>query len=556
MILLIDNYDSFTHNLYQYLSELTSEEVRVVRNDRISVEEIARLAPSRIIISPGPGGPGDAGVSLQVVRQFMGKVPILGVCLGHQVIGEALGGRIVQAQRIVHGKAEGIKLDGRGLFRSIDSPANFTRYHSLVIDPPSLPAELEVTAWSQDGEIMGVRHREVLLEGVQFHPESIASESGKKLLANFLHYRREPFVVKEALAGLIGGVAMSQAEAEEFMEELTEGNLSPAQIAAFLTAVAVRGPVAAEIAGCARVLQRKRTVLAAVGPLLDTCGTGGDGKGTFNISSFTALAAAACGARVAKHGNRAVSSISGSADFYRELGVPVDITPVRAAELIEQHGFAFLFAPTYHGAMRHAAVPRREMGVKTIMNLVGPLVNPAGAEYQLIGVYDPGLCRTVAEAAWLLGVKRAMVVHGLDGIDELSPAAPSRVVELSPDGSLKEYEIDPATLGIRGHTVDGLAGGDAVHNAALARELAAGGGPAALRDAVALNTAAALTVYGTVGEIAEGLELVYRALDEGLVAAKIAALSAPEPAAAAPSEATPAAPAATAAPAAGTGGAA
>ncbi|MCK4516760.1 MAG: gamma-glutamyl-gamma-aminobutyrate hydrolase family protein, partial [Spirochaetaceae bacterium] len=226
MIVLIDNYDSFTHNLYQYLRELTDEPVTVIRNDRTTIAEIGRLDPSRIVISPGPGRPEEAGISVELIREFAGRKPILGVCLGHQAIAHAFGARIVPAGRIVHGKAEPITLDGHGLFRSIASPSVFTRYHSLAVDPDSLPAELEVTARSEDGEIMGIRHTEHVVEGVQFHPESMASEAGKKLLANFLHYRREPFVTSAVLSSLIGGGTLSRNEAANFMEELTEGNLS------------------------------------------------------------------------------------------------------------------------------------------------------------------------------------------------------------------------------------------------------------------------------------------------------------------------------------------
>jgi anthranilate synthase/phosphoribosyltransferase len=276
---------------------------------------------------------------------------------------------------------------------------------------------------------MGIRHREFTLEGVQFHPESIASEDGKTLLKNFIHYRREPFVATEQLQKVIAGDNMSANEAEAFMTELTEGNLSDAQIAGFLTALSTKGIVAEEIAGCARVLQQKRVPVKSDRPLLDTCGTGGDGLGTFNISSMSAIIAASCGAVVAKHGNRAVSSKSGSADFYRALGFEIDITPAQSEELLRKNDFAFLFAPLYHGAMKYAAPARKALKVKTIMNLLGPLANPAGAEYQIIGVYSAELAPVIAEAARMLGVKRGMIVHGRDGEDELSVCDTSLVVE-------------------------------------------------------------------------------------------------------------------------------
>jgi anthranilate synthase component 2 len=185
MLLMIDNYDSFTYNLVQYLGEL-GEEVRVVRNDEVGVEEIASLAPARIVISPGPCTPNEAGVSLPAIARFAGKVPILGVCLGHQAIGQAFGGRVVHAKTLMHGKVSPIHHSGKGVFRGLPSPFNATRYHSLAIERETCPADLEITAWTQDGEIMGVRHRLLAVEGVQFHPESILTEHGHALLRNFL----------------------------------------------------------------------------------------------------------------------------------------------------------------------------------------------------------------------------------------------------------------------------------------------------------------------------------------------------------------------------------
>jgi anthranilate synthase component 2 len=185
MLLMIDNYDSFTYNLVQYLGEL-GEDVRVVRNDEVTVDDIAGLAPARIVISPGPCTPNEAGVSLPAIARFAGKIPILGVCLGHQAIGQAFGGRVVHAKTLMHGKVSPIHHSGKGVFRGLPSPYNATRYHSLAIERESCPDALEITAWTEDGEIMGVRHRTMAVEGVQFHPESILTEHGHALLRNFL----------------------------------------------------------------------------------------------------------------------------------------------------------------------------------------------------------------------------------------------------------------------------------------------------------------------------------------------------------------------------------
>ncbi len=521
MILIIDNYDSFTHNLFQYVSELTTEEVKVVRNDAIDLDEIRRTLPSRIILSPGPGRPEDAGVCLEVVRELAGSVPILGVCLGHQVVAQAFGGTIVQAGRIVHGKAEAISLDGKGVFRGLGPSATFTRYHSLAVEEASLPPELEISARAAEGEIMGLRHKEHLVEAVQFHPESIASELGKRLLKNFLSYQRDPFPFSATLSHVVNGGDLDRETAEAFMEELTEGSLSDPQVAAMLVALSTKGIQPAEIAGCATVLQRKRRVLHAGVEVVDTCGTGGDGLGTFNVSSLAALVAAAAGAVVAKHGNRAVSSKSGSADFYRALGINIDLTPAQAEWLIRQNGFAFLYAPTYHGAMRHAAPARKALGIKTIMNLVGPLVNPAGAAHQLIGVYDAELCLIVARAAHMLGIKNVMVVHGEDGLDEISVSAPTKVVRIGPDGTARESTILPEALAIGPHAIEEIRGGGPEDNAAEAWDVLEGGGRRAVVDVVVANAAAALMVSGKVADLAEGVTLCRATIKSGRALAQL-----------------------------------
>jgi len=521
MYLIIDNYDSFTYNIFQYLSELTTEEIRVKRNDKITLKEIEAMKPEGIIISPGPGRPENAGISVEVIKRFAGEIPLLGICLGHQAIGYAYGAKITQARRMVHGKAEDIILDGKGLFRAISSPAVFTRYHSLVIDPEGFTKELEITARSVDGEIMGVRHKRYLVEGIQFHPESIASEYGKKLLKNFLSYRREPFRVKETLIKAIEEGNLTRQEAEGFMEELTEGNLTPVQIAGYLVAINAGGITPEEIAGCASILQRKRVNLDVPFSVLDTCGTGGDGLGTFNISSLAALVASSCGAVVGKHGNRAVSSVSGSADFFNELGVTINLKPEQTKKLMERTGFAFLFAPIYHSAMKHAASARRDLGIKTIMNLLGPLVNPAGAECQLIGVYSEKYCRTIALAAHLLGIKRAMVVHGGDGLDEISVTAPTKIVTVDEMGRLSEQVFTPGDVGVPMYRLEELEGGTAAENAGIAREILNGGGPPAVRDAVLLNAGASLAVYGLADSIEDGYRKARQSLREGKVMDKL-----------------------------------
>jgi anthranilate synthase/phosphoribosyltransferase len=521
MIVIIDNYDSFTYNIQQAIARLSQDMVRVIRNDVIDIDGLKILRPSHIIISPGPGRPENAGISEQVIKEFAGVVPILGVCLGMQAIAHVFGAKIVGAKYIKHGVAEPIELDGRGLFRTMSSPSTFTRYHSLVVDEKSLPELFEVTARAPDGEVMGIRHRELMLEGVQFHPESIASIEGEKVFKAFLSYRREPFPFKRVLKDLLSGVDMSRQTAELFMHDLTDGVLDERQTSAILTALSVKGPAAAEIAGCASVLGKKKIPVPISGKLVDIVGTGGDGKGSFNISSMAAIVIATCGVPVAKHGNRAVSSLSGSADFYEAMGLNIDLSPEQTAKIIKETNFGFLYAPVYHSAMRYAAPVRRLLGVKTIMNLVGPLSNPAGASHLVLGVYGKSLMVPVANAAHMLGAERVLVVCSTDGYDEFSPNAPNDVVEIDEYGHISTYVVDPQELGIPVAGDDSLSGGSAKENVQLAYTLMEGGGNPALRYAVALNAGAALYISGHVKTISEGYQRALVALTDGSVQQKI-----------------------------------
>lgn len=530
MIALIDNYDSFTYNIFQVITDLTDEEVRVIRNDAIDRGGLEELNPDKLIISPGPGRPEGAGISVEAIRFFGGRIPVLGVCLGHQSMAYAFGGKIVQARRIVHGKTEAVTHDSRGLFRGLSPESVFTRYHSLAVEESSLPDCFDVTARTADGEIMGIRHREYVMEGVQFHPESIGAEEGRRLLANFLRYKRGPLPGKELLMKLLDKGDLSRDEAADFMDELTEGTLNQAYTAAVLTALNAKGICPDEVAGCAGVLKAKKKKVSVNGDPIDIVGTGGDELGTFNISSFSALIAAACGVPVAKHGNRAVSSKSGSADFYRELGINLNLTPERAASLIEKENFAFLFAPQFHAAMRFASPVRQAMGIKTIMNLLGPLVNPAETPYQLVGVYSESLCPIIARAAHMLGVKRVMAVHSLDGLDELTLSAKSRIFFIDEEGNEEEYLFDPAAEGLPRVALEEILGGTPAENAQRARTLltqgAGGDRERGLKATCALNTGAALFVAGRAESIRDGYEKAMDALASGAVAERLAAIAA------------------------------
>src|SRR5690242_10355471 len=274
----------------------------------------------------------------------------------------------------------------------------------------------------------------------------------------------------------------------------------------------MKGETAEEIAGFARTARAVATPIEVDGALLDTCGTGGDGLATFNISTLSAIVAAACGARVAKHGNRAASSLCGSADVLEKLGVRIDLQPEAVARCIDQAGIGFLFAPVFHPSFRFAGVPRRELGIRSVFNILGPLCNPAGARYQALGVADAKLASKMADVLVRLGVERAIVFHAADGMDELSVASPSFVIEV--DGERKEYELDPVELGLAHAPVESMRGGGPEENARLAREVL-GGAKGPRRDVVLLNSAAALRASGLAREWKEGLGLAGEAIDSG-----------------------------------------
>ena len=327
-------------------------------------------------------------------------------------------------------------------------------------------------------------------------------------------------MIQEALADLLDGKDLGRPRCREVMGEIMRGEATPAQIGGFLVALRVKGETADEIAGCAEAM---REHVLPVHPrradLVDTAGTGGDGASTINISTAAAIVAAAAGAGVAKHGNRAVSSASGSADVLEALGFRLEQPPERIAQSIDELGFGFMFAPAHHPAMRHAAPVRRELAARTVFNVLGPLTNPAGARAQVIGVYSPSLVRTLAEVLAQLGSRRAFVVHGAHGIDELSPAGPNDVCEVV-DGDVRERVIDPLDLGIQRCDPAELRGGSPAENADAIREVFAGA-DGGRRDAILLNAAGAIAASGHAEDLREGLELARVAIDSGAASDRI-----------------------------------
>jgi anthranilate phosphoribosyltransferase len=328
---------------------------------------------------------------------------------------------------------------------------------------------------------------------------------------------------QEVLTRVATGATLDRAAAAHAMGIIMDGEATPAQVGAFLLGLRARGETVDEITGCAEAIRARAVAVPhQYDGLVDTCGTGGDGAGTFNVSTTAAFVVAGAGVRVAKHGNRAISSRTGSADVLEALGITVDMAGPEAAGALAEVGITFLFAPAFHAAMRHAAPVRRELGTRTVFNVLGPLCNPAGATVQIVGVFDRSLVRPLAEVLAGLGGSRAFVVHGSDGLDELTVTGPSHVAEW--DGrTVREYTLDPASLGLPPRRAEELAGGTADMNAGILRGVLQGeaGGP---RDIALLNAAAALTAAGAAAGIEEGLELARTSIDSGAAASRLEAL--------------------------------
>ncbi|MGB4106674.1 MAG: anthranilate phosphoribosyltransferase [Alphaproteobacteria bacterium] len=319
--------------------------------------------------------------------------------------------------------------------------------------------------------------------------------------------------MKEFLRLLQTGQALSENQMLEAMTKIMSGNISELEIATFLVGLAERGETADEITGAARVLRAQAKTIQAPSGAVDCCGTGGDGTGTYNISTAVALVAAACGVPVAKHGNRAASSKSGAADVLENLGVNLQLSKDALEVALKQINFAFLMAPNHHAAMKHVAPVRKKLGVKTIFNLLGPLSNPAGTKLQLVGVYDKKWVLPMAEALKKLGSERAWVVHGSDGLDEITTTGSTSVAVLEND-NITEQEISPDDFGLPISTPSMLKGGDAAYNARAVRELLAGE-KTPYRDIVLANTSAVLNIHGTAKTLAEGAIKAAAAIDSG-----------------------------------------
>lgn len=545
MILLIDNYDSFSYNVYQ-LTASVEPDVKVVRNDEMTVEEIRTLAPTHIILSPGPGRPSDAGICEEVIRCFAGQIPILGICLGHQAICEVFGASITYAKQLMHGKQSAAFLDTDStLFRGMKREITVARYHSLAAELSPELDTLKVTARTYDGEIMAVEHEKYPVYGVQFHPESVLTPEGYQIIENFLgkkravrnadmqeqspaerelkeaeHKKECNNRIGEAIIRLSKKQDIGYEMARDVMNEIMSGEASDVQKSAYLTALSMKGETIEEITGSAEAMRNHALPVNHGMEVMEIVGTGGDGSNSFNISTTASLIIAGAGVPVAKHGNRAASSRSGAADCLEALGVNISVEPEKAEELLREAGICFLFAQKYHTAMKYVGPVRKELGIRTVFNILGPLTNPARACMQVMGVYDESLLEPMAKALSNLGVKRGMVVYGCERLDEISICGPTSICCFK-EGKIRMSTITPESAGLKRGEPGELLGGTPAENAAITRAILEGRERGAKRDAAVLNAAAALLVAGKADSLAKAVKLAEETIDSGRALRKL-----------------------------------
>lgn len=497
MFLLIDNYDSFTYNLVQAF-QILGMRPEVVKNDEPRLLELAQNPDlDAVCISPGPGHPSRAGLCPRFLELLNPDVPLLGVCLGHQLLGLHAGADIEIAPTIMHGKQSEIFHDGRGIFHNMPNPMLVGRYHSLVVRPTAASeAKFTVTARGPEGEVMALRYNDRPWVGVQFHPESVLTPDGQRLLANFPRQISMRAEGKSKMPQILDCLArredLSADMASTGFAALMDGELTPAQAGAFLLGLRMKGESALELAHATRAaLARSVRVHGLSGDCIDVVGTGGDGRNSFNCSTATSLVLAGMGYKVVKHGNRAVSSKCGSADALESLGIELDANPDSVLDMLERRNFAFLFAPHFHPAFKNIGPLRKELGVRTLFNILGPMINPARPNHLLMGVARPELVPLVAETLAQSPLYRGAVVCGAGGYDEMTPIGPADIALLH-QGKISWLRLDPADYGIPPCNPEDLAVQSREEAVAVLKDILKGQGPRPMMDMVILNVALAI----------------------------------------------------------------
>ena len=533
MILLIDNYDSFVFNVAQYLGELTDEEVRTVRNDQLTLAEIRALKPSRIVLSPGPKHPKDSGICLEILKEIT-DIPILGICLGHQAFGLVHGATVKRLEVPLHGKTSVLTITEPQsvLFKGLPQQFSVMRYHSLYVDKDTLPQELIITALSDDGVIMALQHKTKPIHSIQFHPESFFTEYGKNILKNFLvgtqavqsvqntqekakAYAYEVF--KAALKKLQENQPLGDSDFKQICEVLHSKQYDIVQLGALLVLISEKSLYPESLTAFVRNILAYSTTFADPRPMIDLCGTGGDGLKTINISTTVAFIVAALGVKVAKHGNRSVTSQSGSTDVLGELGIAMESNLMKQLDSLEKNGLAFFHAPFFHNLVGEVREVRQRLGIRTVFNVLGPLLHPnTKLKYQLVGLYHEPVMRLYAETLQLLGREHTLVVRGNDGLDEISICDETKIVEVK-GKQILEYTIAPEMFGFKRAFHTDIQGGTPTENAEILRRTLKGEERGAKADIVILNAMFALYTANVVKHPAEAKPLIEEALRRGKV---------------------------------------
>ena len=536
MILMIDNYDSFVFNVEQYLKEMTDDEVITVRNDAITIDDIKKMNPSKIIFSPGPKHPKDSGICLEILNNTdeLGNIPILGICLGHQAIGMNFGGEIKRLENPLHGKTSEITVlsENSVLFKNLPKKFKVMRYHSLYVD--DIPKELEVTAKSEDGVAMAVEHKSKNIFGIQFHPESIFTEYGKNMIRNFLNIEvsktlqnnenskntneKGNFIdMNKYLKKLQENIALTDTDFREICKIIDSKNYDIVQLGALLVLISEKSLYPESLTAFVKNILEYSTTFEDDSDMIDVCGTGGDGFKTINISTAVAFILGAMGVNVAKHGNRAISSKSGSSDVLDKLGVPLENSLANQIEKLHVKNLAFFHAPFFHKLVGEVREVRNRLGIRTVFNILGPLLHPnTKLKYQLVGLYHEPVHRLYAETLQLLGRKHALAVRGNDGLDEITICDDTKIIEVK-DEEIFEYTVSPESFGFKRAFHSEIEGGTPEENAEILIKILKGEEKSAKFDIVVLNAMFALYTADVVDHPAKAKDMVLEAIESGKV---------------------------------------
>ncbi len=522
MILLIDNYDSFVFNIKTMLNQLTNDEIAVYRNDKITLDEIKRLSPNAIILSPGPKHPKDSGVCLEIFKAKL-NVPVLGICLGHQALGLCFGAKIQRLKEVAHATSSQISLIAQSeLFREFPKDFSVMRYHSLeVVD---LPSELEALAYTKDKVLMAMRHKDLPYFGVQFHPESYFSEYGLKIFENFLKFKgqtsqkaSEKPTLTSFITKLQDNQGLNTDDFARICQIIASREYEAVQLGALLVLITEKSLDERSLSALVSNILKYSQTFNDESEMIDIVGTGGDGFKSINVSTTTAFILGALGVKVAKHGNRAISSASGSSDVLSALKIPAFDSIAKQVKVLDEQGLTFFHAPFFHSLVGEVKEVRAKLGVRTVFNVLGPLLHPnLSLKYQLMGNYHAPVHRLLIEVLRNLGRKHALVVRGNDGMDEISICDETSIYELK-DGQIFNYTISPEQFGFKRAFHSEIVGGDAKQNAKILLDTLNGKQKGAKFDIVVLNAMFALYTANRVPTPAQAKDIVLEAIHSGKV---------------------------------------